>query len=292
MDRNLAVLALLLAGSVSGASAVGSQTAGPALEAFSEGAGPPLVMLGGGTLGAGEFAAHARVLAAQYRVVRLQTLNITAAEKRDPLPAAYSVKLESAAMTRSLDGLGLTTALNVVGHSYGALVALDFALDHPDRIRTLVLAEPPAFWIVSPEERASDNFRAIDDLSRTLGPTVVPTDDQFVRFQCALGNCGARSPEPTDPAWKEWAWRRSTLRGLSVVATHTDDVNRLKSFRRPVLIVTGSTTVAFHRRINDLLARSLPQAERAELPGGHGAPAVAQAEFIRLIRTFVGRHVS
>jgi hypothetical protein len=56
--------------------------------------------------------------------------------------------------------------------------------------------------------------------------------------------------------------RRSALRGLSVVATHTDDINRLKNLRRPVLIVTGSDTVSFHRRINDIFASAISRAER------------------------------
>ena len=37
------------------------------LTAFSEGVGRPLVMLGGGTLGAAEFEPHAHVLASSFR---------------------------------------------------------------------------------------------------------------------------------------------------------------------------------------------------------------------------------
>jgi pimeloyl-ACP methyl ester carboxylesterase len=280
-----------------GSQALAESTTAPqrealALESFSEGAGPPLVMLGGGTLGAAEFAPHAHVLATQFRVIRLQTLNIARAQTRQPLPAGYSVKIESAAMTRSLDQLGLARPVHLVGHSFGALVALDFALDHPDRVRTLVLAEPPAFWVVSPEERqATAELRTMDALLRTLGPTAEPTDDQLVRFQCALGNCGARAPMPTEPAWADWVSRRSALRGLSVVASHADEITRLQSFRRPVLIITGSNTVSFHRRINDLLATSLPLAERAELPGGHAATSTAPEEFMKLLNEFVARHL-
>jgi pimeloyl-ACP methyl ester carboxylesterase len=250
-------------------------------------------MLGGGTLGAAEFAPHAHVLARHFRVVRLQTLNIAAAEGRQPLPMGYSVKLESAAMARSLDSLDLTTALNVVGHSFGALVALDFALDHPDRVRTLVLAEPPAFWVVGSEERRTTaDMRRMEDLLRALGPTSEPTDDQLAQFQCALGNCGLKAPAPTDPGWNDWTSRRAALRGLSAVASHADDIGRLKRFPRPVLVVTGSNTVSFHRRINDILATDLPLAEREELPGGHGAPSAAQADFVRIIEAFLARHPS
>jgi pimeloyl-ACP methyl ester carboxylesterase len=74
------------------------------------------------------------------------------------------------------------------------------------------------------------------------------------------------------------------------VANHRDDTHRLKNFRRPVLIVTGKDTVAFHRRINDILAASLPLSERAELPGDHRAPKTARDEFIFELRAFLARH--
>ena len=118
------------------------------LEAFSEGNGPPIVMLGGGTFGAAAFAAHAKILAKQFRVVRLQTLNVEKSQKKEQLPVGYSVKFESAAMARTLLSLGITTPADFVGQSFGALVALDFALDHPDLARTLALFEPPVFWAV------------------------------------------------------------------------------------------------------------------------------------------------
>jgi hypothetical protein len=132
------------------------------------------------------------------------------------LQKLYSVKIESAAMTRSLDQLGLALPVHLIGHSFGALVALDFALDRRDRVPTLVLAEPPAFWVVSPEERqATADMRMMDALLRTLGPPAEPSDDQLLRFQCALGNCGTRAPMPTEPAWVDWVSRRSALRGPS-----------------------------------------------------------------------------
>jgi pimeloyl-ACP methyl ester carboxylesterase len=269
-----------------------AQPAAPlALPAFTEGHGRPLVMLGGGTPGAAEFAPHARILADAFRVVRLQTLNVDRSERHQPLPAGYSLKLESAAMARALDELGLTGPLDIVGHSFGALVALDFALDHPDRVRTLVLAEPPAFWAAPREElMATRDMRAMFELSRELDPVRDPTDDQLVRFRCVLGTCGMTPPAANDPARDDWMARRAALRGLSAVANHSDSTARLRAFRRPVLIVTGTTTVSFHRRINDILAATLPRAERAELPGGHGAVATAPDQFIATLRAFLARH--
>ncbi|GAC1456042.1 MAG: hypothetical protein PVSMB10_14020 [Pseudarthrobacter sp.] len=261
------------------------------LESFSEGTGPVLVMLGGGTRGAAEFAPHAHALASSFHVIRPQALNIERSEKHQPLPPGYSVKMESAAMARSLDRLGTTAAFDLVGHSLGALVALDFALDHPDRVRTLILAEPPAFWVVSKEElKKGGGMQSMYELLPTFGADIEPSDEQFIRFLCLLGKCGLRAPSPTEAGRADWVSRRSAIRGLAAVSAHVDDVNRLKHFGKPVLIVTGSETVPFHRRINDILASNFPVVERVELPGDHGASASAKDEFVSRIKAFTAKY--
>ncbi|HEX2781549.1 MAG TPA: alpha/beta fold hydrolase [Gemmatimonadaceae bacterium] len=71
-------------------------------------------------------------------------------------PAAsedYSPRACAADLLAVLDGYGLDRA-TVIGHSYGALVALAFAAAHPERVARLVLADPPGdFTRLPPEAR-------------------------------------------------------------------------------------------------------------------------------------------
>ena len=127
------------------------------------------------------------------------------------------------------------------------------------------------------------------DLCLALKPTVEPTNDQLTSFLCRLGNCGQHPPQSTDANARDWAFRRSALRGLSVVATHTDQIDRVRTFRHPVLIVTGADTVVFHRRIDDILAAEFPSAERLSLAGGHGAVASDSDQFVRGLVAFLSR---
>lgn len=261
------------------------------LIAFLEGRGSPLVMVGCGTVGAAEFEPHAHVLADDYRVIRLQTINVERSQTHEALPAGYSIRTESAAMARTLDRLKIDNPIDLVGHSLGALIALDYALDHPHRIHTLTLVEPPAFWIVPAAElRESKDMRAMYELTRELTPDREPTDGQLARFRCVLGTCVEPPSRDHAASWQDWEKRRAALRGLSAVAEHTDDPERLKTLRRPVLIVTGAQTVSFHRRIDELLASGLPIVERIELQGGHSAVASAPEAFISELRAFLARH--
>jgi pimeloyl-ACP methyl ester carboxylesterase len=56
------------------------------------------------------------------------------------LPAPYGIGAHVRDMVAVLDYLGLRRAV-VVGHSLGAYVAVQLALDHPDRVRSLVLVD-------------------------------------------------------------------------------------------------------------------------------------------------------
>src|SRR5262249_58267077 len=100
------------------------------------------------------------------------------------LPPDYSIGTEVAAVDETLKRLGVRVPVDFVGHSLGALIALQFALEHPAKVRTLTLAEPPAFWIVPKKElRDTPDMRAMYELLITLGPKVEPTDDQWIRFR-------------------------------------------------------------------------------------------------------------
>ncbi|HEX6323864.1 MAG TPA: alpha/beta hydrolase [Vicinamibacterales bacterium] len=288
MARGLAILVVLVAGAVH---AQQPSTAPPVLESFVDGTGRVVVLLDVGVHEAGGFEPHARALAPDFRIVRMQPLHIERAQKDLPLPAGYSMDIESEAMARALDRLGLTGPVDIVGASFGALVALDFALDQPERVRSLALFEPPAFWAMPAETIANDAaMRAMIEVSRELVPDAEPTDAQLAAFLCALGACGEEPPEDGTTELKVWEARRAALGGLSAVPNHRDSVERLKAFAKPVLLMTGAATVDFHRRINDHLATLLPRVERAEVAGGHDAPTSSREDFLAKWRAFVEKH--
>lgn len=72
----------------------------------------------------------------------------------------HSAEVEAKDLDRLLTKLDISKA-HVVGHSYGGYTALLFALEHPERIRTLTLAEPPLVpWLTSLTGRDSPAAKA------------------------------------------------------------------------------------------------------------------------------------
>ena len=283
----LGALTLATAGCVS----TGVQESSAPREWYREGTGRTVVMLGGGVYGAAMFAPHARELSSDFDIIRVQTLNVQTAKSGAPMPSDYSVTAEARALQQTLSVLGVTDRVDIVGSSFGAVVALHFAVTYPERVRTVTLFEPPAFWILPDEEYERDPvLREMRELTNAMTPSVAPSDEQLFRFRCLLGACPPSIPDSADAARAEWDVSRLAMRGLAAVPAHREDPVRFSQLPHPVLLLRGTETVPFHRRINELLARVLPRVETAELPGTHSAARTASSAFAERLRAFLARH--
>src|SRR5687768_15696876 len=70
-----------------------------------QGSGVPLVMLQGGSYSLTVFDWHARELSARYKVIRIERLNVYNTLTHQPIPANYSVNMESERVSHILDSL-------------------------------------------------------------------------------------------------------------------------------------------------------------------------------------------
>ena len=252
-----------------------------------------LVMLGGGTLGAAMFEPHARELAHSFEVVRVQTLNVQTAETNAQMPSSYSVEGEATALHDTLAYLKIRHQVDIVGSSYGAVVALHFAVMYPDQVKTVTLFEPPEFWVLPETEYANDPaLHEMRELMTQMEESTTPSDQQLFRFRCILDSCPPAIPSAADSERRDWDLSRLAMRGLAATFRHREDLAQLKRLARskPILLVHGSNTVSFHRRINEVLARELPEVETAEIEGGHSAPRTNASAFLEMVRAFLLRH--
>lgn len=114
---------------------------GTTLHYVERGSGPPIVFVHGGLGDYRTFQPQFDALSSNFRVV--------AFSRRFHPPNDVPAGVPSYSMQGHVDDLAeLVKALrlgpsHVVGHSYGAYVALAFSLQHPDLVRSLVLGEPP-----------------------------------------------------------------------------------------------------------------------------------------------------
>lgn len=100
-----------------------------------DGTGDPVLLIMGHAYGADMWHRTAPELAASYRVIRLDNRGV--GRSSDP-PGPYPVRLMAEDALAVLDAAGAASA-HVYGVSLGGAIALQLALDHPGRIRSLIL---------------------------------------------------------------------------------------------------------------------------------------------------------
>ncbi len=157
--------------------------------AAEEGAGQPIVMLGGVLSGGGPSPLTER-LASRRRVIRLQHLAAEAGVSGQVVEQGYGIRSERCAMLAAMDRLVGDTPVDVMGYSHGGLIALDFALHHPRRVRSLTLIEPPARWILTEEELQRPEQRRAAELSMRTKRRL-PTESETAAFICNAFRCPA-----------------------------------------------------------------------------------------------------
>jgi pimeloyl-ACP methyl ester carboxylesterase len=102
------------------------------------------------------------ILGQSYRVIAMDTLGFGDSQ---PLPASEnSIERWAEGAFDLLDALGISRAA-VVGHHTGAVVAMEMAASHPERVAALVLSSCP--WIDAPRRVAHTGKRVIDAVEHT-----------------------------------------------------------------------------------------------------------------------------
>lgn len=104
------------------------------MRAFALGAGPPVLLVHGFGQSHRTWAANLEALASRYRVFAVDLPGFGASTK----VALPRLEDYEDFLVRLLEGQGFASA-HVVGHSFGGLMALGLALDHPARVRSLAV---------------------------------------------------------------------------------------------------------------------------------------------------------
>ena len=111
---------------------------GVRLHYIEKGEGPPVVLLHGNVVTAEDFRTSGvlELLARRHRVIAFDRPGFGYSDR--PHGSAWSARAQANLLRSALDVLDISRPV-VLGHSWGAAVALAMALNHPDDVRGLVL---------------------------------------------------------------------------------------------------------------------------------------------------------
>lgn len=198
------------------------------LDRGAHGSLPPRVLLHGLGGDAESWALQVPVFAAECRVVVPELRGFG----RSPRGQVHTAEAMAADVWAAMERLGIDR-FDLVGHSMGGAVAQQMAVDRPDRIRRLVLADTlPSFVTDTLRKRFGYGFRLVTMsvfgpgfLSRTLAHKLYPRADQAGLRRRIIGD-----GDPTD--------RRVYLETLRALKGWTV-AHRLRALQMPVLLLVA-----------------------------------------------------
>lgn len=233
------------------------------------GSGDPLVLIPGGLTGWVSWLPHQQRLSADRQAIRVQPIHNelgTAGEVGDP---GYTRVTERESLLLTLDAMGIDQA-DFAGWSAGGKALIDFVATYPDRVRSLVLVEPAAYWVLERLGEADPDLRAFNRYVHELSGKPVDEDD-LALFLAKAGFVAEAAVARSHPYWERALPHRMTLSWLSEELMSSDmAIDDLAGIKCPTLLTKGTTTEPWEKRVVDLLGQLLPNARVVELEGSHG----------------------
>jgi 3-oxoadipate enol-lactonase len=249
----------------------------------------PLLLIMGFAMNATAWGLQIPVFSQRYRVVAFDNRGVGRTSQPE---GPYSMPQMAADAAALLDHLGIVSA-HVVGISMGGMIAQEFALRYPSRVRGLVLAAttPGGPQSAGYEEMMTTSAEgmALTDLSSMMTPEGIKEgmDRLFTaEFQAKpspaaiqMGIAGMMHPQ--------------TLAGmkgqLAAIRAH-DTYDRLPKIAAPTLVIAGDADAFVKAANSPIIASRIPGAKLIMLPGQkHGFTAEKPDETNAAILDFLAQ---
>ena len=172
--------------------------------------------------------------------------------------------------------------MHVIGHSFGATIALRMALDHPQAVARLTLIEPVYFALATDPAAQADNVARFTPIFDAYG-----TGDLDTAARLFHGDWGGGAWEALPDHTRAAVAKRMPLIIAGGPSIH-DDIHRvaarLSQLSMPVTLVRGELSLPIIPAIHAAICAAVPQARDHVVQGaGHMVPMTHVADVARII---------
>jgi pimeloyl-ACP methyl ester carboxylesterase len=219
------------------------------------------------------------------RIARVTRLDLRGFGKSSIPPEPYAHYEDVAGL---LTHLGINRAV-IVGASYGGNVAVELALEHPDRVSGLVLVNS----LVGTTSRSTNLLEAWKLIEEAMESGDL---DRATELELRLWVDGPhRAPEDVEPGVRELV---RTMDRARVAEQESADERwldppahtRLREIAVPVLVVAGTLDQPEALQSADELLAEIPGTQRVDIENAAHLPSLERpAEFTRLVLDFFRR---
>jgi pimeloyl-ACP methyl ester carboxylesterase len=201
------------------------------------------------------------MLAARYRTIALDNRGVG---RSDASLGPYSIALMAEDARAVLDAAGVQSA-HIVGVSMGGMVAQEFALQYPQRVRSLILGCTQAGGLHA-VPAAPDVLMAL--MSQ---PNLAPDNAAEVFIPILYDAATPRERIEEDMAiLRKWPPSPATFAAQLQAIVAWEAYQRLPGIAAPTLIIHGASDRLIPPRNGELIAARIPQAKLVTIPhAGH-----------------------
>ncbi len=248
--------------------------ASPALHAARQGDGAAVLML---HCSSGSFQQWRPLVSAlQHDAVQTVAVDLHGHGRSPPWPAGerdtLAVDAAAAWQTLGLEG----REVHLVGHSYGAAVALQMALMQASRVRSMALYEPVPFGLLQSDDAMQAPARLEIETVALRVAQLVDADRSHDAARCFTNYwAGGDAWGHADAAQRDrLALRMATVRRhFNALLAVRWSPQQLRRLQMPVMLMHGTRTREPSRALAWHLAAALPRVTTVPLPGaGHLGP--------------------
>lgn len=208
-------------------------------------------------------------LAERYRVVAWSR-RYCPPNDNDGFERDYSARSDARDLGRLLQTLALGEAHHVA-HSIGAVAVLFHAVEHPERVRSMVLAEPPVLrWARDVPEGEREWRRFMDEMWTPAAQAFGRGEREEAMRIITDSFAGPGTFDRVSPSSRERLMRGSRdWEAFQQAETPFPELSRerVAALEIPALLLEAERTPAVHRIVNGELARLLPAARRVKIAG-------------------------
>lgn len=252
------------------------------------GTGPTVLCLHSNASHSGQWRGLMDLLSDRFRVVAVDSYGAGRSPEWPSdreITLADEVELIEPLLASAPDGVHL------VGHSYGAAIALKAALMHPTRVRSLALYEPTIFALVDRDTPRPNATEGIQQAVRDAAACLDRGDAQgaaraFIDFWMGAGSFDRTPVERRGPIVEAC---RNVRRWAFALMNEPATLEEFRRIRVPVLYMVGGRSPESSRAVAETLVPVTPVVRRVEFPAlGHMGPVMdgpmvndALAEFLK-----------
>lgn len=257
---------------------------------FRYGFGRKVVMLHGLGSSGRYWGEPAKLLFNKYQIISFDLLGF--GESPCPSPYGYYLWQQADALRQAMWAEHLWGRVSIVGHSLGALVALEFAKRYPKKIDKLILSNMPLIinrrQANTTRDRYSDLSREIQNALHRKGLKVV-RKSKFIQEKLTEKYAQYKKNEGVFSDYdlqhiSRYAYLQSIKHGLESF----DCLSNLDRVDARTFVVVASKDRVIIKGNVAKLVHGLPNAELVETDGTHQLPILRAKEFADIVKNCLG----